>query len=169
MTLEGQPSIPPASTTIVPPANTTIVYAHQKSGGPRVFGALAMLLGAIGALSALLSLAFAGNFSGQPYSWWNYISPIFGGLAAVGTMYTGFLLWNYSRRYLLIGFGTVGIFVLNGILGSIIESMRLEESVEGLGAAATAIGISGTVIGAFCCGVMLILPIFMNGNDFENE
>ena len=46
MTIEGEASLPPSS--------TTIVYANQKSGGPRVFGALAMLLGALGVVMALI-------------------------------------------------------------------------------------------------------------------
>ena len=53
MTLEGEPTSAPAG--------TTIVYANQKSGGPRVFGALAMLLGALGVLMALLDLMNAGE------------------------------------------------------------------------------------------------------------
>ena len=53
MTLEGEATSAPAG--------TTIVYANQKSGGPRVFGALAMLLGGIGVIMALLDLASAGE------------------------------------------------------------------------------------------------------------
>ena len=52
MTIEGEASLPPSS--------TTIVYANQKSGGPRVFGALAMLLGAFGVIFGLIGLLNAG-------------------------------------------------------------------------------------------------------------
>ena len=97
MTIEGEASLPPSS--------TTIVYANQKSGGPRVFGALAMLLGALGVVMALIELIGAGDNIAMwgadetAYSFWFYVSPLLGIASSGLFVYAGFLLWNYCLLY----------------------------------------------------------------------
>ena len=172
MTLEGEATSAPAG--------TTIVYANQKSGGPRVFGALAMLLGSIGVVIALLNLLDAGtqielwSADDTADAWWVYLSPILaivsGGLFA----YAGFLLWNYKKKGVWVGFGAVGVNVLDGILGSIFIGMITDEvgeaaGVEGLGGLLAGAGLVFTAIGAICCGLIVALPLLMNGNDLDDE
>lgn len=172
MTIEGEASLPPSS--------TTIVYANQKSGGPRVFGALAMLLGGIGVIMALLDLTSAGEnieiFSADEtsYSFWFYVSPILGVASAGLFAYAGFLLWNYKKKGVWMGFGAVGINVVDGVLGSIILGMITDEvgeaaGVEGLGGLLAGAGLVFTAIGAVCCGLIVALPLLMNGNDLDDD
>jgi len=172
MTLEGDASLPPDT--------TTIVYANQKSGGPRVFGALAMLLGGIWVIMSILGLLDAGNqiefYSADEtsYSFWFYVSPLMSIAAGSVISYAGFLLWNYKKRGVWIGFGAVGIYVLQGILQSVIIGMVVEEvgetaGLDGLGGLVAGAGIVFTAIGAVCCLLIVALPLLMNGNDLEDE
>ena len=172
MTLEGEATSAPAT--------TTIVYANQKSGGPRVFGALAMLLGGIGVIMALLDLASAGDnielwgADETSYSWCFYVSPLLAAVSGGLFAYAGFLLWNYKRKGVWMGFGAVGINVLDGVLGSVLIGMITEEvgeaaGVEGLGGLLAGAGLVFTAIGAVCCGLIVALPLLMNGNDLDDE
>lgn len=172
MTLEGEATSAPAT--------TTIVYANQKSGGPRVFGALAMLLGGIGVIMALLDIASAGDnielwgADETSYSWWFYVSPLLAAVSGGLFAYAGFLLWNYKRKGVWMGFGAVGINTLDGVLGSVLIGMITEEvgeaaGVEGLGGLLAGAGLVFTAIGAVCCGLIVALPLLMNGNDLDDE
>jgi len=168
MTLEGEATSAPAG--------TTIVYANQKSGGPRVFGALAMLLGALGVLMALLDLMNAGEnidlwgADETSYSFWFYVSPLLGAASAGLFAYAGFLLWNYKKKGVWMGFGAVGINVLDGIIASIFLGMIGEETgLDGAGGALASLGLVATGISAVCCGLIVALPLLMNGNDLDDE
>mgnify|MGYP004170201945 FL=1 len=172
MTIEGEASLPPSS--------TTIVYANQKSGGPRVFGALAMLLGAFGVIFGLIGLIGAGDSAAslgadQTIYWpYFYLSPLIGVASSALFVYAGFLLWNYKKKGVWYGFGAVGVNAIDGILGSIIVGLVAEEvgdalGAEGLGGIAAGLGLAGTLVGAVCCGAIVALPLLMNGNDLDDD
>ena len=175
MTLEGEPTSAPAG--------TTIVYANQKSGGPRVFGALAMLLGGLGVLMALLGLAGAGDAiddvnlfmpAGETtsYGWWFYVNPLLSAVSSGLFAYAGFLLWNYKKQGVWMGFGSVAVWTVNGVIDSIILGQIADEvsSEWGeVGGFLADLGIIATAIGAVCCGLIVSLPLLMNGNDLDDE
>ena len=178
MTLEGEPTSAPAG--------TTIVYANQKSGGPRVFGALAMLIGGIGVIFALLAIAGAGtaieNVNSQisdgttSYGWWFYVTPLLSAASSGLFAYAGFLLWNYKRQGVWMGFGSVAVWTVNGVIDSIIQGWIEDETDLGFndlvglsGGELTSVGIAGTLLGAVCCGLIVALPLLMNGNDLDDE
>ena len=168
MTLEGEATSAPAG--------TTIVYANQKSGGPRVFGALAMLLGGIGAIMALLDLASAGEnielwgADETSYSFWFYVSPLLAAASSALFAYAGFLLWNYKKNGVWMGFGAVAVNAVDGVIGSILLGMIGEETgLEGAGGFLASLGLAATAISAVCCGLIVALPLLMNGNDLDDE
>jgi|TARA_B100000073_G_scaffold147285_1_gene121247 hypothetical protein len=168
MTLEGEATSAPAG--------TTIVYANQKSGGPRVFGALAMLLGGIGAIMALLDLASAGEnielwgADETSYSFWFYVSPLLAAASSALFAYAGFLLWNYKKKGVWMGFGAVAVNAVDGVIGSILLGMIGEETgLEGAGGFLASLGLAATAISAVCCGLIVALPLLMNGNDLDDE
>ena len=170
MTIEGSPSLPPAT--------TTIVYANQKSGGPRVFGALAMLFGGLGVIGSLFEIGSAGDtirmFSADEtsYSFWFYVDPILGIASAALFAYAGFLLWNYKKKGVWMGFGSVAVWTVNGVIDSIILGQLADEvsSEWGeVGGFLAELGIIATAIGAVCCVLIVSLPLLMNGNDLDDE
>ena len=71
-------------------------------------------------------------------------------------------------------FCAVVIIVVDGVLGSILIGMITDEvgeaaGVEGLGGLMAGAGLVFTAIGAVCCGLIVALPLLMNGNDLDDE
>ncbi len=174
MTLEGEPTSAPAG--------TTIVYANQKSGGPRVFGALAMLFGGLGAIFALIGIAGAGDSidsvnnlmaAGETtsYGWWFYVNPLLAAVSSGLFAYAGFLLWNYKKKGVWMGFGSVAVWTVNGVVDSVINGRIADEMVGELdiGGFIAQLGLVATGVGAVCCGLIVALPLLMNGNDLDDE
>ena len=138
-----------------------------------------MLFGGIGVIGSLFEIGRAGDtirmFSADEtsYSFWFYVDPIFGIASAALFAYAGFLLWNYKKKGVWMGLGAVGINTVNGVLGSVIIGMITEEVGEGrprwLRGIVASGGILLTVLGAVCCGLIVLLPLFMNGNDLDDE
>ena len=74
-----------------------------------------MLLGALGVVMALIELIGAGDNIAMwgadetAYSFWFYVSPLLGIASSGLFVYAGFLLWNYKKKGVWMGFGAVGI------------------------------------------------------------
>jgi len=172
MTLEGTPTSAPGA--------TTIVYANQRSAGPKVFGALAMLLGGVGVLLSLLGILDSGDSiklwgaEDTSLKYWFYVYPLIGLAAGAVFTYAGYLLWQYKRRGVWLGFGAVGINAIGGVLQSVMLGMITEEvgeaaGADGLGGIVAGAGILMTAFSAVCCGLIVALPLLMNGNDLVED
>tara|TARA_B100000925_G_scaffold238034_1_gene186854 strand:+ start:176 stop:634 length:459 start_codon:yes stop_codon:yes gene_type:complete len=152
MTIEGEASLPPST--------TTIVYANQKSGGPRVFGAIAVVFGILGIVS---NLQVMSSVSEEP------LALVFFGLGAVANglfIWAGVLLWQYKKKGVWVGFGSVAVSSLTWALPFIL----LEAAFSGeAGGIIASIGIFIAGINAVCCGLVVALPLLMNGNDLDDD
>jgi ABC-type molybdate transport system permease subunit len=51
----------------------------------------------------------------------------------------------------------------------ITEEVGEAAGVEGLGGLLAGAGLVFTAIGAVCCGLIVALPLLMNGNDLDDE
>ncbi|MBR79505.1 MAG: hypothetical protein CMA88_01790 [Euryarchaeota archaeon] len=171
MTLEGTPTSVPGS--------TTIVYANQKTAGPKIYGALAIMLGSLGALMQFFGFLDAGNqaelwgASDNPLRFWLFIFPIIGFASSVVFVYAGTLLFNYKRRGVWVGFGAVGVNALGTAIHSFVIGKIIDESaegtvVEGVGGLFAGAGIFVAAVSAVCCGLIVALPLLINGNDLED-
>ena len=66
-------------------------------------------------------------------------------------MYAGFLLWNYKKKGVWMGFGAVGINVVDGVLASILLGMiEPETGLDGAGGFLASLGLAATAISAVC-------------------
>jgi len=152
MTLEGEATSAPAG--------TTIVYANQKSGGPRVFGAIAIVFGIMGIVGNVQIML---TVSGEP------LALLFFGLGAIANglfIWAGVLLWQYKKKGVWVGFGSVAVSSLTLALPFIL----LEGALGGEGGGILAsFGILLAGINAVCCGLVVALPLLMNGNDLEDD
>ena len=152
MTLEGEATSAPAG--------TTIVYANQKSGGPRVFGAIAVVFGVLGIVGNVQIML---TVSEEP------LALLFFGLGAIANglfIWAGVLLWQYKKKGVWVGFGSVAVSSLTWALPFIL----LEGALGGEGGGFIAsIGIFIAGINAVCCGLVVALPLLMNGNDLDDE
>ncbi len=171
MTLEGTPTSAPGP--------TTIVYANQKGAGPKVFGALAILIGSLGALTQIFGFLEAGNqaelwgVADDSLRFWFFIRPIIGFASSVVFVYAGTLLFNYKRRGVWMGFGAVGVNALGNalhsfVIGMIVDGATEGTEVEGVGGLFAGAGIFVTALSVVCCGLIVALPLLMNGNDLED-
>ena len=152
MTIEWQASLPPST--------TTIVYANQKSGGPRVFGAIAIIFGILGIIGNLQIMV---TVSEEP------LALLFFGLGAIANgifVWAGILLWQYKKKGVWVGFGSVIVSSLTWVLISVVLEAALSGEAGG-GIVSIGIGIAG--INAICCGLVVALPLLMNGNDLDDE
>lgn len=152
MTLEGEATSAPAG--------TTIVYANQKSGGPRVFGAIAVVFGVLGLVGNVQIML---SVSEEP------LALVFFGLGAIANglfIWAGVLLWQYKKKGVWVGFGSVAVSSVTWALPFIL----LEAAFAGEGGGFIAsFGIVIAGINAVCCGLVVALPLLMNGNDLDDE
>ena len=152
MTLEGEATSAPAG--------TTIVYANQKSGGPRVFGAIAVVFGILGIVGNVQTMI---SLSEEP------LAVGFFGLGAIANglfIWAGVLLWQYKKKGVWVGFGSVAVSSLTWALPFIL----LEGALGGdAGGFIASIGIVIAGLNAVCCGLVVALPLLMNGNDLDDE
>ena len=136
-----------------------------------------MLLGASGVVVALFELIGAGDNIAMwgadetAYSFWFYVSPLLGIASSGLFVYAGFLLWNYKKKGVWMGFGAVGINVVDGVLASIIVGLdrRRLAMLDGAGGFLASLGLAATAISAVCCGLIVALPLLMNGNDLDDD
>ena len=152
MTLEGEATSAPAG--------TTIVYANQKSGGPRVFGAIAIVFGVMGIVGNVQIML---TVSEEP------LALVFFGLGAIANglfIWAGVLLWQYKKKGVWVGFGSVAVSSLTLALPFVL----IEGALGGEGGGFLAsFGILAAGINAVCCGLIVALPLLMNGNDLDDD
>ena len=93
------------------------------------------------------------------------------GIASSGLfVYAGFLLWNYKKKGVWMGFGAVGINVVDGVLASILLGM-----IGGNGDSTEPrrfLGKPRTCGHRYQCSMLrtiVALPLLMNGNDLDDD
>ena len=110
-----------------------VIIVQNKSGGPKVFGIIAIILGGIGVvLNGLNLTADLGDLGGGYVAFYYILT-----LAAVASngmfAYAGILLLQYRKSGVWWGFGAVGIQVLSTVIISLVIASALSELDEGLG------------------------------------
>ena len=144
-----------------------VIIVQNKSGGPKVFGIIAIVLGGIGViLNGLNFTADLGDLGGGYVAFYYILT-----LAAVASngmfVYAGLLLFQYRKSGVWWGFGAVGVQVLSTIVISLVIAAALSELDEGLGEAMAAFGLIGAGVQAVCCSAIVALPLLMNGADLD--
>ena len=135
-----------------------VIIVQNKSGGPKVFGILAIICGLLGAFGNLqLILAVEGEM----------IAVLIFGLGLVSWLvfcWAGVLLFQYQRKGVWVGFISVAI----GALSTALPFIILEAALGGDGGGFfAAFGAALGGIQAVCCSAVVALPLLMNGADLE--
>ena len=82
-----------------------VIIVQNKSGGPKVFGIIAILLGGFGLISGVMGIA---DWDGALW-----ILTGLTGLASSGLfVWAGVLLMQYQRKGVWVGFGSVAVSVI---------------------------------------------------------
>ena len=138
-----------------------VIIVQNKSGGPKVFGILAILLGGLGLITGVMEI---GNWDG---GLWIFTGLM--GLAASGLFaWAGVLLMQYQRKGVWVGFGSVGVQVVSGLVFTLVVASEASEALgDDAGGFFASLGLAIVGIQAVCCSAVVALPLLMNGADLE--
>ena len=155
---------------------TPQVIGRSKSSGPKIFGVIAIIIAVLGTLynffgilsveSTLDDYGKIGIDVTRNITIWAYISPFIGIISSIIFGYAGLQLYNYQKKSIFIALATVGISLASGIIGSVIMADSLTQDAE-LGGIFAGIGIFTTIICNACCGLVILMPLLINGEDLE--
>ena len=86
-----------------------VIIVQNKSGGPKVFGIIAIIFGLLGVLNGVFGV---GDWDG---GLWIVTGMM--GIASSGLfIWAGVLLMQYQKKGVWVGFGSVGINLLSGLI-----------------------------------------------------
>jgi hypothetical protein len=144
-----------------------VIIVQNKSGGPKVFGIIAIILGGIGVVvNGLNFTADLGDLGGGFVAFYYILTLV--AVASNGLfVYAGILLFQYRKSGVWWGFGAVGLQVMSTLVVSLVIASALSDLDESLGEAMAAFGIIGAVIQGVCCSAIVALPLLMNGADLD--
>ncbi|MBT7987830.1 MAG: hypothetical protein HN689_06270 [Euryarchaeota archaeon] len=144
-----------------------VIIVQNKSGGPKVFGIVAIIFGGLGVIFGLLNFGTDLGELGGGYVALFYVLTAMG-IASSGIFaYAGVLLWQYKKSGVWWGFGSIGIAVLSGLIQTFVVASALSDLDETLGEAAAGFGLILVGIQAVCCSMVVALPLLMNGADLD--
>ena len=139
-----------------------VIIVQNKSGGPKVFGIVAILLGGLGLISQVTSI---GEWDGALW-----ILTGLTGLASSGLfIWAGVLLLQYQRKGVWVGFGSVAVSVVGQLIFWLVVAAEAadETGSEDVGGFLAGFGLIMVGIQAICCSMVIALPLLMNGADLE--
>ena len=145
----------------VAPMGQQVIVVREKSGGPKVFGILAILLGG---LSILMEALAIGEWEGGLWMATGALDIISSGLF----IYAGVLLFQYQKKGVWMGFGAIGVSVLSGLLFWLVVAAEASDELgDDAGGFFASLGIALVGIQAICCSIIVALPLMMNGADLD--
>ena len=152
----------------VAPAGQQVIIMQNKSGGPKVFGIIAILLGGLGFIFGILSFGTDTEGFGDTAKMVVYLTAFMNVASSGLFFYSGLLLMKYKRSGVWFGFGAVGIAVLSTVINVLIVAAETEK-VFGEDAAGFVAGFGMIYAGiqAVCCSMIIVLPLIMNGADLD--
>jgi len=143
------------------PTGQQIIAVQNKSGGPKVFGIIAIILGVLGVGGGLIGI---GNWDGALWIVTGILDIASAGLFA----YAGFLLFQYQKKGVWMGFGAVGVAVLSGLIFTLVVAADTADALgDEAGGFIAGLGMILVGIKAICCSACIALPLIMNGADLD--
>ena len=145
-----------------------VIIVQNKSGGPKVFGIVAIIIGLLGVLSSFGQFGTDTEGFGGTATAMVYVTALMS-LASSGLfLYAGVLLFGYKKSGVWFGFGAVGIGVLSTLINVFIV-VKETEKIFGEDAAGFVgqLGLIWAGVQAVCCSMIVALPLLMNGADLE--
>ena len=92
------------------------------------------------------------------------------GIVSAGLFaWAGVLLMQYQRKGVWIGFGSIGINLVSGLVFTLVVAKEAadETGSEDVGGFLASLGLAIVGIQAVCCSAIVALPLLMNGADLE--
>jgi hypothetical protein len=137
-----------------------VIIVQNRSGGPKVFGIIAIVLGGLGIIGTISGV---GEWDG---ALWIFMGLM--GLASSGILiWAGVLLVQYQKKGVWIGFGSVAMDAVSGLVLTIVAADAVGGIDSGWGESVAGFGLVLVGIRAICCSAVIALPLLMNGADLE--
>ena len=145
-----------------------VIIVQNKSGGPKVFGIVAILLGGLGLISGFMSFGTDTEGFGGTAKIMVYLTALMNVGSSGLFAYAGVLLMKYQRKGVWVGFGAVGIAVLSTVINVLVVAKEIQEVFgDDAGGFVAGFGMIFAGIQAICCSMIIVLPLLMNGADLE--
>ena len=143
------------------PMGQQVIIVKEKSGGPKVFGILAIILGALGVIGGLMAI---GDWDGTLWMITGAMDIVSAGLFA----YAGVLLVQYKKQGVWIGLGAVGVTVTSSLIFTLVVAGETADALgDEAGGFIAGLGMIFIGIKAICCTGVVALPLMMNGADLD--
>ena len=138
-----------------------VIIVQNKSGGPKVFGIIAIILGGLGVVFGVMDI---GNWDGGLWIFTGLMNIVSAGLFA----WAGVLLMQYQKKGVWVGFGSIGINVVSGLVFTLVVASEASDALgDDAGGFFASLGLALVGIQAVCCSAVVALPLLMNGADLE--
>ena len=138
-----------------------VIIVQNKSGGPKVFGIIAIILGGLGVVFGVMDI---GNWDGGLWIFTGLMNIVSAGLFA----WAGVLLMQYQRKGVWVGFGSIGINVVSGLVFTLVVASEASDALgDDAGGFFASLGLALVGIQAVCCSAVVALPLLVNGADLE--
>ena len=145
-----------------------VIIVQNKSGGPKVFGIVAILLGGIGLIAGFMSFGTDTEGFGGTAKIMVYLTALMNVGSSGLFAYAGVLLMKYQRMGVWVGFGAVGIAVLSTVINVLVVAKEIKDVFgDDAGGFVAGFGMIFAGIQAICCSMIIVLPLLMNGADLE--
>ena len=145
-----------------------VIIVQNKSGGPKVFGIVAILLGGLGVIFGLMSFGTDTEGFGGTAKLVVYLTALMNVASSGLFVYAGLLLMKYQRKGVWMGFGAVGIAVASTVMNVLIVAKETADVLgDDAGGFVAGFGMIYAGIQAICCSMIIALPLLMNGADLE--
>ena len=145
-----------------------VIIVQNKSGGPKVFGIVAILLGGLGVIFGLMSFGTDTEGFGGTAKLVVYLTALMNVASSGLFVYAGLLLMKYQRKGVWMGFGAVGIAVASTVMNVLIVAKETADVFgDDAGGFVAGFGMIYAGIQAICCSMIIALPLLMNGADLE--
>ena len=172
--IEGQPmSQPIGQQQVMAGQNMTmgnqqIMMIRQRSGGPKIFGVLVILLGGLAVIASAMNLGTDLDGLGGTATAVYYLTTLLSLVSAGVFAYAGVLLFQYKKNGVWFGLGAVGVTVLSGLIQVFFITVEIEEVLgeDAAGIMAT-LGLIVVGVQAICCTGIVALPMMFNSQDLE--
>lgn len=145
-----------------------VIIVQNKSGGPKVFGIIAIILGLLGILGGFMTFGTDTEGFGGTAKAMVYLTGAMDVASSGLFLYAGVLLMGYQKKGVWFGFGAVGIAVLSTVINVLVVAAETEKVFgEDAGGFVAGFGMIFAGIQAVCCSLIIALPLLMNGADLD--
>ena len=153
---------------VAPGIGQQVIIVQNKSGGPKVFGIIAIILGALGLLGGVMSLGDDTDYLSGTGVVIFYLTGLMSVASSAVFIWAGVLLMQYKRKGVWIGFGAVGLAVASSLVNTLYIASEFQDAFgDDAGGFVAQLGLIFTGIQAICCSMVIALPLLMNGADLE--